>query len=250
MTYYATNTAHRLRRGRSGDLWQAIDFDACRSDSRFGWAYHWDFVRSVVELQDWTLTSMGGGTGTNAAQAVNFGAIQLNPGAATIHHGRQMQLSVANFTPVAGAFLAMEMTCRWTTISTFPFFLFGFASLDTTSLSSGAIDTADFVGMHIGGTDGHIDGRYRVSSGTAAGVDDLHTIVDAADVKLGILIEGVTKASFWVNGLRKGTTYDLTTIPTAILTPTITHTSGGTVQPTLLIDEISVGYRYEPSVID
>jgi hypothetical protein len=128
--------------------------------------------------------------------------------------------AIARFQPLAGTKIWMEASVKLSEVTT-KGFIFGFADVDTTLLSSGLIDCTDLIGFYSATTTATLIGTVRTSS-TSTSSSSLKTLVAATYYKLGILIDGISAVTFFVNDVATGSA-SVANLPTAVVAPSIAY---------------------------
>ena len=113
----------------------------------------------------------------------------------------------------------------------------GLAEVDTSVLASAANSTANHVGFEAINTTAM--GIHSEKAGSRSSTAAVHTVVDDAYVKLGFLIDGLTKITPYVNGVAKTAITLVTAIPIVEMTPSFVCKAGATTRPVLSIDWVA-----------
>jgi hypothetical protein len=252
MSDFMSGTQHRLKRGRSSDMWAPLNVEAMRSNPELGFFQQFDFVDPVNDLAAFTVSTATAGTGTFAAVDSTAGAIgsaRMTSTAVTVHHGVNIQLGATTgglFTPTDNSVICIEMV-GLLTASTLPRFFMGLATQNAKPFgATGLLDTAaNSTGLVASGGLGTLQSGFRKASGTAVLGTSFHTLVTGRSYKLGMRLTGTNLLEFWMNGLKiPAAAVNSAVMPLAIMAPTFSILSGGTAAPTFDVDLISIGWNY------
>ena len=196
-----------------------------------------DFL-SFNDESPWIGTQASAGTATLAD--AKGGVLELDSASSTQHQGIQIQYGgatgAAAFVPNASAKIYFEARIKLddigsTTVQAFV----GLSDVDTGIIASGANASDNHIGFEmINSTALDLKsekGGSRSASGSAG------TLVDGTYVKVGFIVDGVSKITPYVNG--KAGTAITTDIPVVALTPSFVCQSAGTTDPIMSVDWVA-----------
>lgn len=200
-----------------------------------------DFV-SFNDESPWIVTNATSGTAILAD--AKGGVLDLDSAAAVDGQGVQIQYGgatgAASFVPNANAKIYFEARVKVTDIGTSGSdtcdLFVGLAEVDTTVVASGANSTDNHIGFEHVDDDGAVD-FHSEKAGSRSSSSAVHTLSDGTYVKLGILVDGVSKITPFVNGVA-GTAIT-TNVPIVALTPTLVCQSAGTTDPIMSVDFVA-----------
>ena len=231
-------------RQRTSKLWLGCNPDVLQSNPEQGIFFLEDFHVLVTD-GNYTLTDTTpiGGPATFALDAtVADGVGLLDCGSDTAAEGGNLQWDGPVVVPAAGLRIAFETRVKAVDAATGPEFFAGLSDVDTAIISGGAINSGDYVGFYgVNATDKVLiaasedGGAQTIASSTA------HTLVEDTYVKLGILIDGVTDATFYVNGVAIATSTTMDIPAGTPLVPSFVCQSDATTDPVVHIDWFAVG---------
>ena len=231
--------AASLRRGLSENLWgQAPNdqIDAGALDQGFG--FKTDFL-SFTDTHSWLLTNATSGTAAMDT-AEKGGAVLLDAGAVTLNQGVQVQMggavAAASFIASADSKIYYEARVKISTIgSTTGQIFVGLSEVLATLFASAANTSTNHIGYEIFNTTAM--GIHSEKAGTRASTAAAHTVVDGEWVKLGFVVDGLTKITPFVDGVAK--TAITSAIPIVEMTPSFVCKAGATTRPVLSIDWVA-----------
>ena len=229
-------------RGLSPALWSSCplgQLSVGMIDEGFGFL---DDFLTFNDESPWLISveNAGGGSASAVLADEKGGVLTMDCAATTAHDGVQIQLGgatgAASFVPNASAKIYFETRVKVADIgsTTLQVFL-GLSEVDTTVIDSGANSSANHVGFEmINSSD--IDLKSE-KAGSRSASGSVGTLADGTYVKLGFLIDGLTKITPYVNGEAK--TAVTSDIPIVALTPTLVCQSGGTTDPIMSVDWVA-----------
>ena len=233
-------------RGLSPALWSSCplgQLSVGMIDEGFGFI---DDFLSYTEQNKWVHTDAGS-SATVVMDELKGGVLKIDSVAGSDTQGAQLQfggtVGAASFQASADSKIYFEARFKITDIGGATpddaDFLLGLATVDTTLVASGAHGVNDLVAIqHLDDSTnlqlaGVKDGASAVLSGT------IGNIVDGTYIKVGFLIDGVTKITPFINGEAK--TAITSGIPTDAMTPSIVCQAGaGATDPIMHLDWIAV----------
>jgi hypothetical protein len=215
-------------RGPSALVWQGYQLGALR-DSIGGYLFEEEF-NGYVDGDIWTLTQATAGTFDNDPTA-QYGVGLLDCGSTTATQGVQIQAVGAGFKPTAGETILFECRVKAADIATGPEFLAGLFAVDTTLIATSAL-SANGYGFQSVTDDGVVLSVAKDAGSAETGTGT--TLVDDTWVKLGFRIDGLTKASYYVDGAKVNEETD--GISANLVVPSFVCQSGGTTDPIVHID--------------
>lgn len=209
-----------------------------------------DLLNAYVEFDDfdnfdntattgrWVTTQATAGTTARIDGA--GGLLELDSNSATQGQGVQIQRTKETFLPAAGKNILFETRLKVTdTVGGVQFFA-GLSVLDTTIIASNAMSASNFIGYvlddakqtaNAGAPSFGVDSTAGAAELTAAAV----TLVEDTWIRLGFLLEGITKLTPIINGV-PGTAVTVTNCPVTEMAPSFVCQTNGTVDPILLVD--------------
>jgi len=193
-----------------------------------------DFVTTPVDDEDYAFTNATAGTMTIDPAAEN-GVLLLDAASSTATQGAQMQRPAATFKPEAGRVILFEARVKVADVATGPELFIGLGNIDTTIISSSAVSTTDHIAF-TSITDDNVllANAEKAGAGTTKATGT--TLVDGTWVKLGIRVDGVDSASFYVDDVLVSTIDTTANISVLNMSPSFVCQSGGTTDPILHID--------------
>jgi len=232
-------SADSLRRGLSRNLWNQApndQIDAGALDQGFG--FKTDFL-SFTDTHDWVLTQATAGTVAPDTAAIG-GAVLLDCNSTTNNQGVQIQLGgavgAASFIASAASKIYFEARVKIADIGSTTCQMFaGLAVVDTSVFASAANSTANHIGFEAINTTAM--GIHSEKAGSRSSTAAVHTVVDDDYVKLGFVVDGLTKITPYVNGVAQ--TAITSNIPIVGMTPSFVCHSSGTTDPIVHVDWVA-----------
>jgi len=231
--------AASLRRGLSRNLWSQAPNDQIDSGAfDMGFGFKDDFL-AFTDTHSWVLTQASAGTVAPDVAAIG-GAVLLDCNSTTNNQGVQIQLGgavgAASFIPSAASKIYFEARVKIADIGSTTCQMFaGLAIVDTSVFASAANSTANHIGFEAINTTAM--GIHSEKAGTRSSTAAVHTVVDDDYVKLGFVVDGLTKITPFVNG--DAQTAITTNIPIVAMTPSFVCHSSGTTDPILHVDWVA-----------
>jgi hypothetical protein len=228
-----------IRRGLSAPLWhQAPVVQVAIGDLGEGFGFIDDFL-TYADADGWLLTNATSGTAV-LDPAAKGGVLLLDSAAATNNQGVQIQaggaIGASSFIASADSKIYFEARVKVADIGSTTVQIFaGLSSVDASVLASAANTSINHVGFEAINTTSLTFASEKAdvrSSDASAG-----TIADGTYIKLGFIIDGLTSATPYVNGVA-GTAHT-TNIPIVEMTPTLVCHSSGTTDPILHVDWVA-----------
>tara|TARA_R100001082_G_scaffold108727_1_gene84464 strand:- start:1640 stop:2395 length:756 start_codon:yes stop_codon:yes gene_type:complete len=187
----------------------------------------------------WVLTQATAGTAALDA-AAKGGVLLLDSASSTNNQGVQIQLGGAagasSFIPNANATIYYEARVKIADIGSTTCQMFaGLAIVDTSVFASAANSTANHIGFEA--INSTAMGIHSEKAGSRSSTASVHTVVDDTYVKLGFVVDGLTKITPYVNGVAKDTI--TTNIPIVAMTPSFVCHSSGTTDPIVHVDWVA-----------
>lgn len=183
---------------------------------------------------DWTGTQATAGSA--AVSTTVPGALLMNSGDTTIHHGFQVQKLTSAFIPAAGKDIWFECRLQLSFLTTEIFA--GLAASDTTIIAGGAMTTNNRIGWTGVLTTGVV--QYdcdKAGTGTQVAATTLST---SAITKLGFFYDGTADTcQQFINGVATGAPTATANISKLVMFPSFTCQNAATDQATMTI----AGYR-------
>ena len=231
--------AGSLRRGLSPTLWNQAPLAQVNIgglDQGFGFI---DDFLSFTDTHGWVLTQATAGTVAPDVAAIG-GAVLLDSNSTTNNQGVQIQqggaVGASSFIASATSKIYFEARVKIADIGSTTCQMFACLSeVDTSILASAANSSENHIGYEAINTTamGIHSEKATARSSTAA----VHTVVDDAYVKLGFVVDGLTKITPFVNGVAKAAI--TTNIPIVGMTPSFVCHSSGTTDPIVHVDWVA-----------
>lgn len=215
-------------------LWGNCPLVNALLDPTFAVHYDEPFV-TYDATNDWTLTQATAGTA--AISTTVPGALTLNSGDTTAHHGTQIQRLKAAFVPAANKSIWFEVTALVSAL-TGEFFL-GLAASDTTIIGSGAMTTNNRIGWTGVAGDGvmQFDADKAGTGSQTTGV----TLSTSTSHTLGFYYDGAADTvQQYIDGVAVGSAIATTYIPKLVVYPSFVCQNQSTDQATLTISALRV----------
>lgn len=231
--------AASLRRGLSENLFSISardEIEAGGLDQGFGLT---DDFLTFDDENKWVLTQATAGTAALDV-AAKGGVLLLDCNSTTNNQGVQIQLGgaagAASFIASAASKIYFEARVKIADIGSTTCQMFvGLAEVDTSVLASAANSTANHIGFEAINTTAM--GIHSEKAGSRSSTASVHTVVDDDYVKLGFIVDGLTKITPFVNGVAQ--TAITTNIPIVAMTPSFVCHSSGTTDPILHVDWVA-----------
>ena len=229
-----------LRRGLSPTVWsQAPITEISNGGLTEGFGFIDDFLTFDDASTRWLLTQATSGTAA-LDPAAKGGVLLLDSAAATNNQGVQIQMggAIAACSYIASAVskIYFEARVKIADIGSTTCQMFvGLSEIDTSILAGAANSSENHIGFEAINTTamGIHSEKATVRSSTAA----VHTVVDDDYVKLGFVVDGLTKITPYVNGVAKAAI--TTNIPIVGMTPSFVCHSSGTTDPIVHVDWVA-----------
>ena len=231
--------AASLRRGLSPTLWnQAPLAQIAGGGLDQGFGIIDDFL-TFDDENKWVLTQATAGTAALDV-AAKGGVLLLDCNSTTNNQGGLVQLGGAagasSFIASAASNIYFEARVKIADIGSTTCQLFaGLAEVDTSVLASAANSTANHIGFEAINTTAM--GIHSEKAGSRSSTAAVHTVVDDDYVKLGFVVDGLTKITPFVNGVAQ--TAITTNIPIVVMTPSLVCHSSGTTDPIVHVDWVA-----------
>lgn len=194
----------------------------------------------AAQVGQWLLTQASAGTALQDP-AAKGGVLLLDSNSTTNNEGAQIQLggngiAAASFIPNANAKIYYEARIKLADIGSTTVQVFaGLSEVDSSLFASAANSSGNHVGFEaINSTAMGIHSEKATARSSTAAV---HTVVDGTYVKVGFVIDGLTKITPYVNGVAKAAI--TTNIPIVAMTPSFVCHSSGTTDPIMHIDWVA-----------
>ena len=232
--------AGKLLRGLSANIWSQaplVQINSGAIDEGFGIID--DFLAFDDASTRWLLTQATAGTAA-CDVAAKGGVLLLDSASSTNNQGAQLQMggaaAASSFIPNANAKIYYEARIKLadigsTTVQAFA----GLSEIDSTLFASAANSSANHVGYEAINTTALA--IHSEKAGSRSSTSAVHTVVDDTYVKVGFVIDGVSKITPYVNGVAK--TAITTNIPIVEMTPSFVCHSSGTTDPIMHIDWVA-----------
>lgn len=214
-------------------IWESCPWHDMQRDPSLGFTFFDDFL--TLPTGKWTATQAT--TGTWALDDAVGGVALADCNSTTVTQGINVQLNGAAgeiFRPAAGRKIWFEARVKAADIATGPEFFLGLANIDTTVIGTSAVSTTDHLAFTSVTDDGVLllNGEKGGTGNTEAGT----TLVDDTWVNLGLLVDGVTTCTGYVNGVATATALVTANIPILEMVPTIVCQSDGSTDSIVHVD--------------
>ena len=228
-----------LLRGLSPNIWSQsplTQLSVGGIDEGFGII---DDFLTFDDENKWVLTQATAGTAALDV-AAKGGVLLLDCNSTTNNQGVQIQLGgaagAASFIASAASKIYFEARVKIADIGSTTCQMFvGLAEVDTSVLASAANTTANHIGFEAINTTAM--GIHSEKAGSRSSTASVHTVVDDDYVKLGFIVDGLTKITPFVNGVAQ--TAITTNIPIVAMTPSFVCHSSGTTDPIVHVDWVA-----------
>ena len=228
-----------LLRGLSPNIWSQaplVQINSGAIDEGFGII---DDFLTFDDENKWVLTQASAGTAALDV-AAKGGVLLLDSASSTNNQGVQIQLGGAagasSFIANANSKIYYEARVKIADIGSTTCQMFaGLAIVDTSLFASAANSTANHIGFEAINTTAM--GIHSEKAGSRSSTAAVHTVVDDTYVKLGFVVDGLTKITPYVNGVAKDAI--TTNIPIVAMTPSFVCHSSGTTDPIVHIDWVA-----------
>tara|TARA_R100000995_G_scaffold84891_1_gene65558 strand:+ start:586 stop:1341 length:756 start_codon:yes stop_codon:yes gene_type:complete len=228
-----------LLRGLSPNIWSQsplTQLSVGGIDEGFGII---DDFLTFDDENKWVLTQATAGTAALDV-AAKGGVLLLDSASSTNNQGVQIQLGGAagasSFIANANSKIYYEARVKIADIGSTTCQMFaGLAIVDTSVFASAANSTANHIGFEAINTTAM--GIHSEKAGSRSSTAAVHTVADDAYVKLGFVVDGLTKITPYVNGVAKDAI--TTNIPIVALTPSFVCHSSGTTDPIVHVDWVA-----------
>jgi len=228
-----------LLRGLSPNIWSQsplTQLSVGGIDEGFGII---DDFLTFDDENKWVLTQASAGTAALDV-AAKGGVLLLDSASSTNNQGVQIQLGGAagasSFIANANSKIYYEARVKIADIGSTTCQMFaGLAIVDTSVFASAANSTANHIGFEAINTTAM--GIHSEKAGSRSSTAAVHTVADDAYVKLGFVVDGLTKITPYVNGVAKDAI--TTNIPIVALTPSFVCHSSGTTDPIVHVDWVA-----------
>ena len=228
-----------LLRGLSPNIWSQsplTQLSVGGIDEGFGII---DDFLTFDDENKWVLTQASAGTAALDV-AAKGGVLLLDSASSTNNQGVQIQLGGAagasSFIANANSKIYYEARVKIADIGSTTCQMFaGLAIVDTSLFASAANSTANHIGFEAINTTAM--GIHSEKAGSRSSTAAVHTVADDAYVKLGFVVDGLTKITPYVNGVAKDAI--TTNIPIVGMTPSFVCHSSGTTDPIVHVDWVA-----------
>ena len=225
-----------LLRGLSPNIWSQaplVQINSGAIDEGFGFID--DFLTFPEANAEIPWLSTQSTSGTSALDDAKGGVLKIDSGGPTQHKGMNLQYGVGEqFLANANAKIYYEARIKLSTLSGPKVQAFvGLAQEITAVIASGANATANHIGFEFLNT---TDIKLVTENGGSrtASASSLATLVDGTYVKLGFVVDGVSKITPYVNGVAGDAI--TTNVAASELCPTLVCQTDGTVRPVMYVD--------------
>lgn len=229
-----------LRRGLSPTVWsQAPVTEISNGGLTEGFGFIDDFLAFDDASARWLLTQATAGTAALDVAAIG-GVLLLDCNSTTNNQGVQIQMggaiAASSFIASATSKIYYEARVKIADIGSTTCQMFaGLAEVDGSVFASAANSTANHIGFEAINTTAM--GIHSEKAGSRSSTASVHTVVDDDYVKLGFVVDGLTKITPYVNGVAKAAI--TTNIPIVGMTPSFVCHSSGTTDPIVHVDWVA-----------
>lgn len=227
-----------LSSGYSVNLWKSCPLLEYQFDPHVGVLLdeRWQSYNAASTTGDYVGTQATAGTGAISTAAP--GVLEVDCNSTTQGQGFQIQRVKSAFVPAAGKHIWAEF--KFKVVDTFDKvqIFVGLAESDTSIIASGAISTANHVGLlGIASNAGTLvlAGAKASTATTTTGT----AIAEDTYIKYGLYFNGVTSVTQYINGVASSSTLATANIPVVALYPSFVCQTDGTNDPILHLQ----GYR-------
>lgn len=205
--------------GPSPAIWEGVPLLDIMLNPQLGFVYFDDFLGQIDVTNDdgWAL-DISAGSGTISPLTTDQGGVmQISSVGSTEDDSINAQLTNCSFLPAAGTKIYFE--ARVNMVNATEQFFIGLAEVDTTLLASGALDNVvckcGFYHQH----DDTDDKLSAVCSDDASEEIDADVVanVDNTYIKLGFIIDGVTKVTYYADGVEVASCVDTSDLPNEVM---------------------------------
>ncbi|NIT61567.1 MAG: hypothetical protein GWN67_20505 [Phycisphaerae bacterium] len=205
--------------GPSPAIWNNVDVLELMLNPQKGVYYFDDFMGQidVTTADGWTLTQSNA-TGTIGPLTTDQGGVlQITSVGALADDSINAQLTNCNVKPASGVNIYFEARVNMTDAT--QQFVLGLAEVDTSLMAAGVLDDVvdKVVFYHEAAS---TDNKISAASSNDASEEkdaDVAANVDNTYVKLGFIIEGTSKVTYYVNGVQVGTCEDSSDLPNEVM---------------------------------
>ncbi len=247
-------------RRRLSPIWRDFDFGQAAIDPTYGW-FAIDPFRappssSTAAVTPYVATRATTGNVALIAGPSGFGSLlevdaEGTSGSATSGQGLQLQWTGHGAYLTTGQTLYADIMFRNHDIATGPELFYGFGTIDTTFIASGALSGTNWIGFSVVDDGTGVSFSMKDGTTTATHSSDVATLVDA-DVTsdgsewlhLGFRWQCNVSCEFSVNGVVTKSSTGITHDPTGFIVPTFVYQSGGTTDPIARIASMRWGVKY------
>lgn len=207
--------------GPSPAVWGEVPVLDIMLNPQLGFVYFDDFLGQIdiTSTDGWTITpeATGGITGVTTEQ----GGVLLvdSQGSAAAHDGVNAQLVNCMFLPADGVKIYFEARVKMNDATDEYFIGLSAVNTDIIEQTGGTLDTTNAaVGFfhHTGGTDDKISAVCGDADSQEQDAD-VAANTDGTYVKLGFVIDGLTRVDYYVNGVNVGNCIDTADIPAVVM---------------------------------
>lgn len=221
--------------GFSPAIWESCPVNQIRNGTIEGAI----FEDSFSDLTKYTWTATQATAGTWALDTTNPGVALADCNSTTVTQGINVQAaSGLGFVPKASSYIWYEVRLKATDIATGPEFFAGLAEVDTTIIGTSAVSTANHLAFTSVTDDGVLllNGEKATAGNTEAGT----TLVEDTWVKLGLLVNGVTTCTGYVDGVALDDALVTANIPIVNLVPSFVCQSDGATDSIVHVEKVRV----------
>ena len=227
-----------LSSGYSANLWKTCPLAEYAHDPMIGVLLdeRWVGYNAAATSGDYVGTAATAGTAAISTAAP--GVLEVDCNSTTQGQGFQIQRSKAAFVPAADKHIWAEF--KFKVVDTYDKvqLFVGLAEIDTTIIGSGAISTANHVGLY-GATSNAGTMVLAGAKASAATTKTATAIAEDTYIKYGLYFDGVTSVVQYINGVESANALATANIPVVALFPSFVCQTDGTNDPILHLQ----GYR-------
>lgn len=205
--------------GPSPNIWEDVDVLDLILNPQHGIYYFDDFLglHDPTDDDGWALTQSNA-TGTLTVLTTDQGGVlQITSVGALADDSLNAQLTNCNVKPAAGTKIYFEARVNMTDAT--QQFVIGLAEVDTSLMAAGVLDDVvdKVVFYHEAAS---TDNKISAASSNDASEEkdtDVAANVDNTYVKLGFVIDGLTRVDYYVNGVNVGNCVDTNDLPNEVM---------------------------------
>lgn len=207
--------------GPSPLIWAEVPILDIMLNPELGFMYFDDFLGQIdiTTTDGWTLTAEASGGITGVVDEQGGVLLVDSQGNNATHDGVNAQLINCMFLPAAGVKIYFEARVKMNDATDEYFVGLSAVNTDIIEQTGGTLDTTNVAcGFfhHTGGTDNKIS-AVSADADSQEQDADVASNADGTYIKLGFIIDGLTRVDYFVNGANVGNCIDTADIPDAVM---------------------------------